>query len=289
MRLARGLQFVVSPRARMAILDDMTPDWLFHILWFSAGIGGTGALWYFLSQKDYHSALWTGYVTAVVVLLAVVLHIRNDILRRERNPALVRSNLSIELSVPRSPQPSAPPPKAATSPTADVLRPVASEAVPPAEAAEAAAEHYRRTSPTLKREEIRQAYREYCDRIASRFGLPSWAPVNQLTRMVTTNLGDSEAFARGEAESPAAAWMAIRVLVAFETPRERPMYMSYVFIGRTPVGEEVVAWFNELKQWSVLSRSSSPSVSHEQLMIETIRGELHRLGEKIAPDIRRLG
>ncbi len=116
----------------------------------------------------------------------------------------------------------------------------------------------------LKREEIRQAYREYCDRIASRFGLSSWAPLNQLTRMVTTNLGDVDAFRRAEAECPSTAWGAIRVLVAFETPRERPMYMSYVFIGRTPTGEEVVALFDATKEWKVLSRSSSATEDPEQ-------------------------
>lgn len=65
----------------------MTPEWTLQVLWFGAGIGGTGALWYFLSQRDYHTALWTGFGTLVVMLLATALHIRNDLLKREQNAA----------------------------------------------------------------------------------------------------------------------------------------------------------------------------------------------------------
>ena len=65
----------------------MTPDWLFQVMWFGAGVGGTGAVWYFLSQRSNHAALWTGFITFVVVSLAVTLHIRNDLLRREQPTA----------------------------------------------------------------------------------------------------------------------------------------------------------------------------------------------------------
>lgn len=81
-------------------------------------------------------------------------------------------------------------------------QPLPNEHAVPAHDAEAAAEHYRRTSPRLKREEIRGAYMDYCERITARFGLSAWAPVNQLTRMVTTNIGDVEAFGRAETEVP---------------------------------------------------------------------------------------
>lgn len=176
---------------------------------------------------------------------------------------------------------------ASTRPQVDAAQP--NELLAPALDAEAAAEHHRRTSPRLKREEIRGAYKEYCDRIAARFGLAAWAPVNQLTRMVATNMGDMEAFARAEAEVPKAAWVAIRVLVAFETANERPMYMSYVFVGRAPSGEEMVALFDVSKQWAVLSLSRDPNMDHEQLIIDTIQTQLQHLSERIAPDIRRLG
>jgi cell division protein FtsW (lipid II flippase) len=61
----------------------MTPDWLFQVMWFGASVGATGAIWYFLSQRNYHAVLWWGFATAIVILLAVTLHIRNDLLRSE--------------------------------------------------------------------------------------------------------------------------------------------------------------------------------------------------------------
>ena len=64
----------------------MTPDWLFQVMWFGASVGATGAIWYFLSQRNYHAVLWWGFATAIVILLAVTLHIRNDLLRSEQQP-----------------------------------------------------------------------------------------------------------------------------------------------------------------------------------------------------------
>ena len=61
----------------------MTPSWILTLLWFCAGIGATGAFWYFLSQRDLHSVLWSAFATAVVVLLAVTLHIHNELLEKE--------------------------------------------------------------------------------------------------------------------------------------------------------------------------------------------------------------
>ena len=75
--------------------------------------------------------------------------------------------------------------------------------------------------------------------------LNEWAPLNDLTRMVTVNGGDSNPLARAEAELPGAAWMGIRILVAFESQSGRPMHMSYVLIGRDRDGDEFVALFNE--------------------------------------------
>jgi hypothetical protein len=60
-----------------------TPDWAFQALWFTAGIGGTGAVWFFLSRGQSHEALWTGFSTAVLVCFVVALHIRNDLLRKD--------------------------------------------------------------------------------------------------------------------------------------------------------------------------------------------------------------
>jgi hypothetical protein len=205
---------------------------------------------------------------------------------QQQTAAQVSAQASPQVNPSQTAQPTS---KDVTDQTNNQLAATQSEPLPLAGEAESAAEHYRRTSVALKREEIREAYKEYCDGIANRFNLTSWASANQLTRMVTTNMGDTESFERAEKEFPATAWVAIRVLVAFETKRERPMYMSYVFIGRTPDGVEIVALFDASKQWAVLSRSSDSNSNPEQLMVETIKHELGRLAERIAPDIRRLG
>lgn len=156
-------------------------------------------------------------------------------------------------------------------------------------AAEKAADHYRRTSLSLKKEEVRQGYRVFCAQIADRFNLTKWSDVNQLAQMIDVNMGDIEAYERAEKEIPGTAWVAIRILVAFETPKERPMYMSYVFIGRAPDGDEVVALYNDVHQWTELSRSSSSVAgNNEGLMFDTAKQELARLTEKIAEDIQRL-
>ncbi len=63
----------------------MTPDWVFQVMWYSAGVGGTGALWYLLSKRKYHAAVWTGFATVVVVLLVVALDIQNDLILSSRN------------------------------------------------------------------------------------------------------------------------------------------------------------------------------------------------------------
>ena len=71
-------------------MTRMTPNWLLQLLWFAAGIGGTGALWYLLAQRKYYPAVWTGFVVAVVVCLTIALYIRNDLLKREQNRTRAR-------------------------------------------------------------------------------------------------------------------------------------------------------------------------------------------------------
>lgn len=57
----------------------MVPDWLIASVWFTAGLLGTGALWYFLGQKRPVFALWAGFGTAAFALLAVSLQIHNGL------------------------------------------------------------------------------------------------------------------------------------------------------------------------------------------------------------------
>jgi hypothetical protein len=70
----------------------MTPNWFLQVMWFGAGVGGTGAVWYFLSQQNYQAAVWTGVATLVVVVVAVVLHIRNDRLQSEQKSGSVNAS-----------------------------------------------------------------------------------------------------------------------------------------------------------------------------------------------------
>jgi hypothetical protein len=61
----------------------MCPDWVFWTLWAVVGIAGSGAVPYLLSQKQLYFALWSGFGIVVIASLAITLHIRNDLIRRE--------------------------------------------------------------------------------------------------------------------------------------------------------------------------------------------------------------
>ncbi len=60
----------------------MAPDWLIQLTWFAAGLGATGAFWYFLGHKHYRTAISSAVATIILTLLAISLHIRNDRVRR---------------------------------------------------------------------------------------------------------------------------------------------------------------------------------------------------------------
>ncbi len=99
-------------------MRKMTPDWLLNTTWFVAGIAATGAFFYFLSEKNVYGTLWSGYVAVVVALLAIVLHIRNDFIRRENTTSPTPQSGGAEsFSVPATgsgsltPPASSPPPK----------------------------------------------------------------------------------------------------------------------------------------------------------------------------------
>jgi uncharacterized membrane protein YraQ (UPF0718 family) len=54
------------------------PDWLVQIIWFTAGLFGTGAFWYFLSVKNSEATIISGIAAVVLALLAAFLHRIND-------------------------------------------------------------------------------------------------------------------------------------------------------------------------------------------------------------------
>lgn len=91
MRAGTGFMRVTLNRSKAAWfwleMAIMAPDWLLTGVWFLAGVSATGAFWHFLSQKNYHGTLWSGYATLIIALLAIALHIRNDLIRREAEEA----------------------------------------------------------------------------------------------------------------------------------------------------------------------------------------------------------
>lgn len=83
----------------------MVPQWMVQLAWFASGIFATGAFWYFLSQRAYHVALWTGFAAIVLALAAVALHLHNDLKLRQDSSSEPRSGTGIA-------QPSVAPPQA---------------------------------------------------------------------------------------------------------------------------------------------------------------------------------
>ncbi len=154
--------------------------------------------------------------------------------------------------------------------------------------AEKAAAEYRTRSHAVRDEQVRLELQQACDRVSTHFGEGSWAPKNEVTKMIATNWGDTEPLQRAKAELPDFVWMCVRVTVAFETYNERPMFMAYVFLGRHLPEEEVVAVFDEESNWTVAERGPIGDPRHEQLMCRLAQAERERLLTKIAPIIEQL-
>jgi hypothetical protein len=54
------------------------PDWWIHVAWWASGILGTGAVWYFLSTREYSLALAAGIGAAFFAAVAIFLHKKKD-------------------------------------------------------------------------------------------------------------------------------------------------------------------------------------------------------------------
>lgn len=85
----------------------MIPDWFLQILLTVISIIAGGALWYFISQKQYYHALWSGTIAAIILIIVIALFIRNEIAKGEiqvKTPAhygeLIPSNDSIKSKAP---------------------------------------------------------------------------------------------------------------------------------------------------------------------------------------------
>jgi hypothetical protein len=66
-------------------VTNALPEWLIQLTWFLAGLGGTGAIWYFLSQRRHRAAIASAIATVVLVGAAVGLLITNDHYRSQES------------------------------------------------------------------------------------------------------------------------------------------------------------------------------------------------------------
>ena len=53
-------------------------DWWIQASWWASGIFATGAVWYFLSTREYSFAIAAGVAALALAILAIALHIRKD-------------------------------------------------------------------------------------------------------------------------------------------------------------------------------------------------------------------
>lgn len=53
-------------------------DWWIQTAWWASGIFATGAVWYFLSTREYPLAMAAGVAAMVLATVAIVLHMKKD-------------------------------------------------------------------------------------------------------------------------------------------------------------------------------------------------------------------
>jgi hypothetical protein len=162
------------------------------------------------------------------------------------------------------------------------------KATAPTEADKAAAEYIQR-STVLYKEKIRQnELKPICDQVTQHFHTGGWKPDNQITLMIDTNQGDGDPYSFIEKQYPNTPWMAVRILAAFPTLNQRPMFLSYVFIGRVTVTSQIVGVYDETKQWRVLTEGSPQDSKYYDVMVSAVESERDRLLAKIAVEIQKL-
>lgn len=59
-------------------MSRTVPDWVIQTCWWTSGIFATGALWYFLSIKDYYYVTGSGAFAVAFAIAAIALHRRKD-------------------------------------------------------------------------------------------------------------------------------------------------------------------------------------------------------------------
>lgn len=154
--------------------------------------------------------------------------------------------------------------------------------------ADKSAHNYAIRSVDVYNDKIRKDLKEFCDRIEAHFGQTIWSTVDHVTQMVSTNLGDVAPFSSVEAKYPNSVWVAVRVLVAFETRKERPMFMSYIFVGRAAPGIEVIGVYSEDGNWDQLYSGAPANPRNFDLVVRSVSKERTRLLKKLAQEIEKL-
>jgi hypothetical protein len=74
-------------------MNRTVPDWLIQICWWISGIFATGALWYFLSIKDYSFAVISGAFAIAFAIAAIALHRHKDRLAEQALPPEFKEEL----------------------------------------------------------------------------------------------------------------------------------------------------------------------------------------------------
>lgn len=74
-------------------MSRTVPDWVIQTCWWTSGVFATGALWYFLSIKDYPYAAGSGALAFAFALAAIALHRRKDQLAEQSVPTEFKDEL----------------------------------------------------------------------------------------------------------------------------------------------------------------------------------------------------
>lgn len=151
-----------------------------------------------------------------------------------------------------------------------------------------ATSEYRRRSPQLRSERVVDELFSRCMGLASRIAVRENDGGRPYTpqRNVEANRGDMEPFGRAKSEFPQADWAAVRVMVRFE-PTPSLLWLSYMMLGRTPDGQEIVAQYDEEREWRRLALSFAGDPEHDALIVKAVRAELDRLTERLSDALER--
>jgi hypothetical protein len=74
-------------------MSRTVPDWVIQTCWWTSGIFATGALWYFVSIKDYSYVIGSGVLAFAFALAAIALHRRKDQLAEQSLPTEFKGEL----------------------------------------------------------------------------------------------------------------------------------------------------------------------------------------------------